>query len=402
MASIDLIRASNGSGDAVKATVTNARVISSTTLQVDATTNWPSKFIATVGSVDGTGAFVPATVTVFNGILSGGNIEITSFAPGYTDIGNTPGQIVVLKPTTEWANNVVELARVSHKDDGSIKTAAVATALNAPQGFLINGKISRSVASNNLTVAIKTLAGTDPTADNPVYVRIGDSLRSITAALSITINAGTNWWGMGASYFVSTDQDFFAYLIWNTATSAVAIAIAREPDMRIYSDRNATSTNHGYLVANGTAPNSTDEMEVVGSFNATLGASASYNWSLPATAIVISRPIFETRVFSASNSGNAGGTLYWQQVGAVKKVWGTGLAGAISGSGFQSTLRNATFPVGFFATITSGQVTINSVNFTQFQWAIFNSINTATGAIYFIQANGVDGANEASIDVSGT
>ena len=65
MASIDLIRASNGSGDAVKATVTNARVISSTTLQVSAITNFPSKFIATVGSVDGTGAFVPATVTVF-------------------------------------------------------------------------------------------------------------------------------------------------------------------------------------------------------------------------------------------------------------------------------------------------------------------------------------------------
>lgn len=283
-----------------------------------------------------------------------------------------------------------------------LPTAAVATALNAPQGFLINGKISRSVASNNLTVAIKTLAGTDPTADNPVYVRIGDSLRSITAALSITINAGTNWWGMGASYFVSTDQDFFAYLIWNTATSAVAIAIAREPDMRIYSDRNATSTNHGYLVANGTAPNSTDEMEVVGRFNATLGASASYNWSLPATAIVISRPIFETRVFSASNSGDAGGTLYWQQVGAVKKVWGTGLAGAISGSGFQATLRSATFPVGFFATITSGQVTINAVDATQFQWAIFNNISTATGAIYFIQAYGSYGLNAASIDVSGT
>lgn len=125
MASIDLIRASNGSGDAVKATVTNARVISSTTLQVDATTNWPSKFIATVGSVDGTGAFVPATVTVFDGILSGGNIEITSFAPGYTDIGNTPGQIVVLKPTTEWANNVAALFDVAHNDDGTLKDGAV-------------------------------------------------------------------------------------------------------------------------------------------------------------------------------------------------------------------------------------------------------------------------------------
>lgn len=128
MASIDLIRASNGSGDAVKATVTNARVISSTTIQVDATTNWPSKFIATVGSVDGTGAFVPATVTVFNGTLSGGNIEITSFAPGYTDLGNTPGQIVVLKPTTAWANEMANTLAVAHNDNGTLKNDSVTTA----------------------------------------------------------------------------------------------------------------------------------------------------------------------------------------------------------------------------------------------------------------------------------
>lgn len=143
MASIDLIRASNGSGDAVKATVTNARVISSTTIQVDATTNWPSKFIATVGSVDGTGAFVPATVTVFDGILSGGNIEITSFAPGYTDIGNTPGQIVVLKPTTAWANEVADTLAVAHSDNGSLKTNSVTTTA-ITDGAVVAGKIDFS------------------------------------------------------------------------------------------------------------------------------------------------------------------------------------------------------------------------------------------------------------------
>ena len=141
MASIDLIRASNGSGDAVKATVTNARVISSTTLQVDATTNWPSKFIATVGDVDGTGAFVPATVTVFNGILSGGNIEITSFAPGYTDIGNTPGQIVVLKPTTAWANEVADTLAVAHSDSGTLKAGAVDNAAVLASNVVETAKI---------------------------------------------------------------------------------------------------------------------------------------------------------------------------------------------------------------------------------------------------------------------
>jgi hypothetical protein len=70
---------------------------------------------------------------------------------------------------------------------------------SAPQGFLINGKIVTSVSSNNLTVAIKTLAGSDPSSSDPVYARIGNTVRSITAALSVTKNAGTNWFNSGAA-----------------------------------------------------------------------------------------------------------------------------------------------------------------------------------------------------------
>jgi hypothetical protein len=52
-----------------------------------------------------------------------------------------------------------------------------------------NGKISVTVAADNLTVAIKTLAGTDPSLSTPVYIRIGDTIRTITSALSVTVNA---------------------------------------------------------------------------------------------------------------------------------------------------------------------------------------------------------------------
>ena len=62
---------------------------------------------------------------------------------------------------------------------------------NAPQGFLINGKIVRTVDSGNMTFAIKTLAGNDPSATDPVYCRIGNTVRSITSALSVTLNATT-------------------------------------------------------------------------------------------------------------------------------------------------------------------------------------------------------------------
>ena len=37
---------------------------------------------------------------------------------------------------------------------------------------MVNGKIVPTVASGNLTVALKTLAGTDASASNPIYVMI--------------------------------------------------------------------------------------------------------------------------------------------------------------------------------------------------------------------------------------
>lgn len=184
MASIDLIRASNGSGDAVKATVTNARVISSTTLQIDATTNWPNKFIATVGDVDGTGAFVPATVTVFNGILSGGNIEITSFAPGYTDIGNTPGQVVVLKPTTAWANEVADTLAVAHNDNGTLKANSVpSTALATNATWRVLSVTNLSGTETNVQWGYRrhvriTIDGAGVNATHIIYVYLINSSNS--------------------------------------------------------------------------------------------------------------------------------------------------------------------------------------------------------------------------------
>lgn len=184
MASIDLIRASNGSGDAVKATVTNARVISSTTLQIDATTNWPNKFIATVGDVDGTGAFVPATVTVFNGILSGGNIEITSFAPGYTDIGNTPGQVVVLKPTTAWANEVADTLAVAHNDNGTLKANSVPSTALAPNAtWRVLSVTNLSGTETNVQWGYRrhvriTIDGAEVNATHIIYVYLINSSNS--------------------------------------------------------------------------------------------------------------------------------------------------------------------------------------------------------------------------------
>lgn len=77
--------------------------------------------------------------------------------------------------------------------------AAVALAGSAFSGSstMVNGTIVASVSSNILTVAIKTLAGTDPSSTDPVYfffrnatAATGDyTVITVTAALNMTINA---------------------------------------------------------------------------------------------------------------------------------------------------------------------------------------------------------------------
>jgi hypothetical protein len=168
----------------------------------------------------------------------------------------------------------------------------------APQGTMFNGKLSVSVASNDITVAIKTLAGTDPSTSDPVVFRIGNTLRLLTSALSVTKADGTNWFGSGGTDFATLEIDYFAYIIWDTvaAPDELDIGFARIPFGRIGSDFSATSTNEMFMAtSNGTTLTANEEVEVIGRFNAILSGTAAFNWSIPATPIVINRPIYNTR-----------------------------------------------------------------------------------------------------------
>jgi len=63
---------------------------------------------------------------------------------------------------------------------------------------MLNGTLVATVASNNLTVAIKTLAGNDPSVTDPVYLIFRNSnttlgnftVITLTAAFSFTVNSG--------------------------------------------------------------------------------------------------------------------------------------------------------------------------------------------------------------------
>jgi hypothetical protein len=258
------------------------------------------------------------------------------------DAGATVSDILV----DEHINGIADKFIVEHNDDGTHvadyatitgsenltnKTITLpvftngAINFNAPQGFLINGKIDTSVASNNITVSIKTLAGGDPSASDPVYCRIGDSIQGVTAALSVTKNAGTNWFGSGDFRSATYERDYFVYLGYN-ATDGVTLGFALIPYARVYGDFSATTTSENYCAINNIAnASATDNYEVIGRFNATLSAGASYNWSIPATSIIINRPIFETRTLTYLTDiygGTSAGTTTWSSRTSHYKISG--------------------------------------------------------------------------------
>lgn len=155
--------------------------------------------------------------------------------------------------------------------------------------------ISATVATSDLTVALKTLAGTDPTPANPVFVKIGDVVRPITAALSVTALDATNWFNSGSAELATQDVDYFVYLIQETGASAgTKIGFARIPYAETMGDFVNTTTSQYYVKGSWTNFNATDKVTLIGRFNAILSATAAFTWSLT-TAVILNHPVFDTR-----------------------------------------------------------------------------------------------------------
>jgi hypothetical protein len=129
--SIKRIKASDGSGNAVVATVTVLRAALATTQHVNSVTGiyaGAEGFYGTMGTPHTfTDPITGETITVisdatavdFQGHIDTGNIIIDAIAPGYVDAGSKVGDIVVIRPTTQYANNVSDTFAAAHKDDGT-------------------------------------------------------------------------------------------------------------------------------------------------------------------------------------------------------------------------------------------------------------------------------------------
>lgn len=166
------------------------------------------------------------------------------------------------------------------------------------EGMLTNYYIAASVSANDLTVALKTKAGADPSATDPLYVAIGDTsqIRTISGALSKTIVDGTNWFNAGSAELATKTIDYFVYVGYRVSDTSMFIGISRVPHGHTYSEFSATSTNEKYLAYSGAAPAASDEMENIGRISATLSAGAGYTWSISGTGDPINHPIFESEL----------------------------------------------------------------------------------------------------------
>lgn len=138
MASIEIIKASDGSGNANLATVQSSRSSGASTIIVDTVLGInPGGFAGSMGTphtfVDPvTGEEITiiseATAVDFIGHVDGSNIEIDTIAAGQTDNGSSVGDIIIIRPTTQWGDNVAEVMEVAHNDDGTQKANSVDTA----------------------------------------------------------------------------------------------------------------------------------------------------------------------------------------------------------------------------------------------------------------------------------
>jgi microcystin-dependent protein len=235
MQSIAYLRGSAGTANSSVATVQNVRAPGATTILVNTVSGIPPKFYASMGTPHTftdpvTGEIITvvseASAVDFAGSVSGGNLNIDAIAPGYTDAGSKVGDIVVIRPNTEWANNLANTLVAEHNDDGTHPVSlrrltgemVPYAGRTAPSGWLLcdGSAVSRSTYSSLFSL-IASLVGTFTTTIaapgvltlNSHGLQTGDQIYlTTTGALPTGLTANTLY------YVVKIDANTF-----NLATS---------------------------------------------------------------------------------------------------------------------------------------------------------------------------------------
>lgn len=221
MPSINLIKSSDGTGNAAVATVQTTRAPGASTILVDTVDNINSTFMGTMGTphtfVDPITAetitvISDATARDFTGSVVSTHLEITAMAPGNTDIGSAAGDVIIIKPTTDWANNIADTLAVAHNDDGTLKAVT-----QNPSWTTLTGATITSVTNNgNRSYTLGTSADASGAISPGFRLR---TTRTVAAPTQCTSLNGTTQYYSKTSPAGMTFTDDFVVSAWVKLTS---------------------------------------------------------------------------------------------------------------------------------------------------------------------------------------
>ncbi|EKS26735.1 hypothetical protein [Afipia felis] len=201
---------------------------------------------------------------------------------------------------------------------GSGSVIAMTLAASSQGYSIINGTISTSVSGGALTVKIKTLAGNDPSALDPVLIKIrnnslaagGFTVYTLTAATSFVVSNGSSLGVSGAAvafrlWLVAFDDGgTFRLGIVNCLLGASELPLLRTDTLASSTaEGGAGAADNSGVFYTGTAVAS-KSFEVLGYLDYPAGLAAAGTWSINPTTIQPYRngiPLPAERLIDVSN-----------------------------------------------------------------------------------------------------
>jgi hypothetical protein len=191
----------------------------------------------------------------------------------------------------------------------------------------VNGTIVASVAGNALTVAIKTLAGNDPSANDPVYIffrnataATGDYVkRTLTAATSIVISSGSTLGTANSTPFrlrlVAFDDGGTVRLgLVNTLSGTTIMPLRDDMLLSSTAEGGAGATDSPQVIYTGTAV-TTKAQRMLGYLDWSSGLATAGAWSggpskiqLHGPGVALPGQIVQSVVATSSTHDNTGTT----------------------------------------------------------------------------------------------
>ena len=179
--------------------------------------------------------------------------------------------------------------------------------------LLQNVGIAASVAANDLTIAVKTSAGSDASSSDPIKASFGSStitsgqlsIVSLTAALSLTISSGSTLGQRNA-----TESDIYVFLINNAGTIKLGVSRVKLPEDALWTsvaEGGAGGADLSYELYSD-AVYTNVRIRCIGMITNTQATAGTWATS-PSKIVVASRSMLPAQVIEIALSSTAGQTV---------------------------------------------------------------------------------------------